>query len=91
MFREPRSKWHSSVAGLCLEKRLELNVNDIGCQEAYRRQIRRFSGSMSPSILGPNEDEVGDENDRFDRPVVVLGKTLKAPSSRIKGGAITRH
>merc|ERR1712127_395097 len=47
-------------------------------------QISRFGGSTDPSIQWPAEDEEGDENDRFDRIEVLLGRMLKALSSHGK-------
>jgi len=103
----PMSRWTKFTESLRLNKKCEFNEGDTGPSGGIQVRepasanpttidmIRRFGGSTSPEMpWAGEEDQDGDEDDRFDRMEKLIQKTLQrinetSAQRKGKGGAGT--
>lgn len=82
------SRWLTFLNSLNLEERIEFNEGDVGLaggiqvQEAASAhptttdQIRRYGGSTSPTIEWPEDGNMDDDSDRFERIEALIKKVM---------------
>ncbi len=88
-----QKRWNNYVSALHLEERLEFNEGDVGlaggvqilesasANPTTKDMIRRFGGSTSVKMQWPEDDQQGDENDRFDKMEKLIQKAMKRLTS----------
>eukprot|EP00929_Paragymnodinium_shiwhaense_P094509 TRINITY_DN5510_c0_g1_i6.p1 TRINITY_DN5510_c0_g1~~TRINITY_DN5510_c0_g1_i6.p1 ORF type:complete len:290 (+),score=69.45 TRINITY_DN5510_c0_g1_i6:28-870(+) len=81
-------RWQVFLNGLTLEERIEFNEGDVGLAGGIQMleaasahpttidQIKRYGGSTSPLIQWPEEENMDDDSDRFERIEGLIKKVL---------------
>jgi len=98
-----KKRWHRFLDGLKLDERLEFNEGDIGLaggiqvrehsnlHPTAKDAIIRFGGSTSAEMVWPQEENVIDEENKFDRLERFLLKAAKTLGGNGKDGKGSRQ